>query len=148
MSQQSSSHHQQEKDLTESHHDSFRAEQSTTPQARPEILNYFAAAARSSPPYVSPYAQRAGTEADFTAPLSQFQRTSGPSSSLNPGLSHLPFIEYPVAASMSTYSSSSSSSSIYDSPNPQKYRGTIGLMSNPKQISSVSISSVPPHLRR
>lgn len=142
MSQQSSSFYQQQKELTEFYPESPRAEQSTTPQTRPETSGYFAAAARSSPPYVSPYARVTETEAEqSTIPVLRSQGTPGPSTSLNPELRELPLTDYPVQPSMSTYSSSSASSSIYDSPNPQKYRGTIGMMNNSKQISTVSIRS-------
>ena len=141
MSQQPSSYDQQEKNLTELNPDSSRAEQSTASRPRSETLSCFVAAARSSSPYVSPYARITETEAELpTNPVLQSQSIPGPSTSLNPELNELSLTDYPVQASMSAYSSSSANSSIYDSPNPQKYRGTIGMMSNSKQISTVSIT--------
>ena len=142
MSQQSPSHYHQRSSPIEERSDSPKAEQSTTQQTRPHISNYFTTDGRSSPPYISPYAQIPEIQSySFAALSSQSQSTSpNPSTLLNPELKGLLSIDYPAQTSMSSYSSSSASSSIYDSPNPQKYRGTIGIMSNAKQISTVSIS--------
>lgn len=139
MSQQSSSDPSKEENIRASRLSSPREEQSITPQLRPENSSYFAAAGSSSPPYISPYAQITETQAGIpTDPMSQ-HTSPRPSTSLNPELQDLPLTDSPAQTSMSTYSSSSESSSVYDSPNPQRYRGTIGMMSAPKEISAVSI---------
>ena len=140
MSRQSSSYRRQDITSTEPHSNSPKAERSTTPQPRPHIPSYFASAGRSSPPYVSPYAriEEPPAEEPTVPPLHSQPTSSKPSTSLNPELRGLSLTHYPAQSSMSTYSSSSANSSIYDSPNPQKYRGTIGIMSNAKQISAVS----------
>lgn len=141
MHQQPSSYHQQEIDLTELGPDSSRAEQSTGSPPRSETLGYFIAAARSTSPYVSPYARSIETEGELsTNPTLHSQSIPGPSTSPNPESNELSLTDFPGQASMSAYSSSSANSPIYDSPDSQKYRGTIGIMNNSTQISSVSIS--------
>ena len=150
MSPQSSYHHQKGEDSKASCSNSPRAEQSSTPQPGPERLSYFAATIGSSSPYISPYARKTETRAEIptvTVPQSQ-NSAPKPSTSLNPELQDLSFTDYPGQESMSAYSSSSANSSIYDSPNPQKYRGTIGMLSNSKQISTVSICSTSAKSRR
>ena len=151
MSQQSSSDPSKEKTITASRLNSPSEEQSITPQPRSENSSYFAAAGSSSPPYISPYAQITETQTSIpTVPILRSQHISpGPSTSLNPELRGLLLTDSPIQVSMSTYSSSSASGSIYDSPNPQRYRGTIGMMSAPKQISAVSTrSSIAAQTRR
>ena len=128
MSPRYSPDHQNEADLT--------AESSLTTQPR---LNNFATAGSSSPPYISPYPLITETQAGRSAiPVLRSQHTPPrPSVKLNPELRDLSFTDDPGQASMSTYSSSSASSSHYDSPNPQRYRGTIARMSSPKPVSTV-----------
>ena len=133
MSQQHSFDQQDENDLG--------AENSVTPQPGPSSVSYFAAAGSSSPPYISPYPPSTETQAGaFTISVIRSQHTPPrPPTTLNPELRDLSFTDYPVRASMSTYSSSSASSSLYNSPNPQRYTGTIKMMSSPKQISTVCV---------
>ncbi len=121
MNYQSSSRSQKKRSPTGS--DTASSSRSVPPTTFvPPSLRYFTAAASSSIPYESPYAQ----DQDRQASTSVYPTSSSPSTTRKP---------------QSKQSSSSSGGSIYDYPDYQSSRNTTpgGTMSTQRTMSSVSL---------
>ena len=109
--------------------------QATPTASLPPSLRYFTAAANSSVPYESPYAQNQDRRPQ--RPSDSFVRSTSSSTSVYPTSSGLSTTRIP----QSKQSSSSSDDSFYDSPGPRSSRYTTpaGTMSsNQRTMSSVS----------
>ena len=102
-------------------------------------LRYFTAAASSSVPYESPYAQDQDRRPQ--PPSYSSDRSTSRSTSVFPTSSG----PYTSRAPHSKQSSSSSSDSVYDSPGPRGSRHITpgGTMSTQRAMSSVSLLSQP-----
>lgn len=101
----------------------------------PPTLRYFTAVASSSTPYESPYAQ--DQDRRSLPPSDSSIRSTSRSTNVYPTLSG----PSTTRAPHSKQSSSSSGSSLYDSPGPRGCRNTTpgGTMSSQRTMSSVSL---------
>ena len=135
MDYQSTSRSQKKRSPTGSDTATSSRQQLSTTSAPPS-LRYFTAAASSSIPYESPYAQDQDRRSQ--PPSDSSVRSTSRSTSLYPSLSGTSTTR--VSHSKQS-SSSSSGGSIYDSPGPRGSRNTTpgGTMSTQRTMSSVSV---------
>lgn len=118
-------------------------ESSATRNTTSSTLSYFA---ESSSPYISPYSPRTSAESRPATTVSNPQ----PTRTFDLDLLRSEAAAYrsgTTSAAMSTYSSSSQES-VYSNPGPQQYRVvTPGMINNPQNLSSVSLSQACPLVR-
>lgn len=134
MDYQSSSRSQKKPSSTGSDRASSSRQAAPTTTVSPS-LRYFTAAASSSRPYESPYAQDQDRRSQ--PPPDSSVRSTSRSTGVYPTLTG----PSPTRVPHSTQSSSSSGGSLYDSPGPRGSRNTTpgGTMSTQRTMSSVSI---------